>query len=156
VDADALNLLAKKPIVRKSWILTPHPGEAARLLKITPQDVQQDRMSALQALQTFYDGVCMLKGAGSLISAPHQLPALCDTGNPGMATGGMGDVLSGVIGGLVAQGIPLADATKLGVCMHATAGDLAAIDGERGMVALDLMPYLRKLANGAEDLNFEL
>jgi ADP-dependent NAD(P)H-hydrate dehydratase / NAD(P)H-hydrate epimerase len=148
VDADALNLLAKKPSARTNWILTPHPGEAARLLGITNKDVQADRLNAIQQLQHRYNGVCLLKGAGTLVLAPHTAAAICEAGNPGMATGGMGDVLSGVIGGLVAQGIPLADAAKLGVCLHANAGDLAAAQGgERGLIATDLMPYLRKLVN---------
>jgi hydroxyethylthiazole kinase-like uncharacterized protein yjeF len=148
VDADGLNLLAKNPMTRRQWILTPHPGEAARLLNTTVPDIQQNRLAALQKLQQHYDGVAVLKGAGTLVLGPHQLPALCDAGNPGMATGGMGDVLSGVIGGLVAQGVPLVDAAKLGVCLHAEAGDLAvATEGERGLIATDLLPYLRLLMN---------
>lgn len=148
VDADALNLISADPCSRNNWVLTPHPGEAARLLKQTVSVVQQNRLAALEKLQQIYEGVCVLKGAGTLILAPSQLPALCDAGNPGMATGGMGDVLSGVIGGLAAQGVSLADAAKLGVCLHAIAGDAAAKDGgERGLLAMDLMPYLRKLAN---------
>jgi NAD(P)H-hydrate epimerase len=147
VDADGLNLLASKPVARDNWILTPHPGEAARLIKQTPQQIQKDRLLALQHIQQFYDGVCVLKGAGTVVAVPHAKPALCEAGNPGMATAGMGDVLSGVIGGLLAQGVPLGEAAKMGVYLHAAAGDLAAKEGERGMVALDLMPYLRRLVN---------
>lgn len=147
LDADGLNLLAEQPHVNENWVLTPHPGEAARLLQSTSQVVQEDRLEAVKEIAKRYGGVCVLKGAGSLILAPNALPALCDKGNPGMATAGMGDVLSGVIGGLIAQGIPLGDAAKLGVCLHAAAGDLAAKEGERGMLAMDLMPYLRRLAN---------
>lgn len=147
IDADALNLLALNPATRHNWVLTPHPGEAARLLNQTNQDVQKNRLAALTRLQHTYDGVCVLKGAGSLISAPHHQPAICTEGNPGMATAGMGDVLSGVIGGLIAQGIPLPAAARVGVCLHAFAGDLAAKEGERGMIATDLMPYLRQLVN---------
>jgi ADP-dependent NAD(P)H-hydrate dehydratase / NAD(P)H-hydrate epimerase len=148
VDADALNLLSAKPVARRNWVLTPHPGEAGRLLKKTAAEVQQNRLEALSKLHQLYDGVCVLKGAGTLVLGPNLLPALCLDGNPGMATGGMGDVLSGVIGGLIAQGVPLADAAKLGVCLHAVAGDMAAkAGGERGMLAMDLMPYLRKLVN---------
>lgn len=147
VDADGLNLLSQTDQVNDNWILTPHPGEAARLLGQSAETVQEDRLDAIKTINKRYGGVCVLKGAGSLIVAPHSLPAICDKGNPGMATAGMGDILSGVIAGLVSQGVPLGDAAKLGVCMHATAGDLAAKEGERGMVAMDLMPFLKRLAN---------
>ncbi|MHB1948640.1 MAG: NAD(P)H-hydrate dehydratase [Gammaproteobacteria bacterium] len=148
VDADALNLLAENPQKKATWILTPHPGEAARLLKKLPQDIQKDRIAAVKQLQEQFGGVSVLKGAGSLIMGPEGEPAICTAGNPGMATGGMGDILSGVIGGLLAQGIPLADAAKLGVLIHAMAGDMAAQEGgERGMIATDLMMYLRHLVN---------
>src|SRR3990167_2753226 len=145
VDADGLNLLSHVAKVKENWILTPHPGEAGRLLKIKPQEVQQDRVRAVRALQKRYCGVCVLKGAGSLILAPDTLPAVCDKGNPGMSTAGMGDILSGIIGGLLAQKIPIDVAAKLGVLLHAMAGDLAAEQGERGMLATDLLPYLRRL-----------
>lgn len=147
LDADGLNLLAEKPIKKSNWILTPHPGEAARLLKKTTEEIQQDRVAAVLALQHAFSGWAVLKGAGSLIAGPDDDLAICTAGNPGMATGGMGDVLSGVLGGLVAQKIPLESAAKLGVLVHAMAGDLAAKEGERGMIASDLMPYLRKIVN---------
>lgn len=147
VDADGLNCLAEVNQFNENWVLTPHPGEAARLLGVSVQEVQQDRMAAAREINKRYGGVCVLKGAGSLVIAANSLPALCDKGNPGMATAGMGDVLSGVIAGLIGQGIPLGDAAKLGVCMHAMAGDLASKEGERGMIAMDLMPYLRRLSN---------
>jgi hydroxyethylthiazole kinase-like uncharacterized protein yjeF len=149
VDADALNLLAENPSKRSNWILTPHPGEAARLLKNTTAEIQEDRVEAIKALQQRYDGICVLKGAGTLVNGPLAATVICYAGNPGMATAGMGDVLSGVIGGLVAQKIPLLVAAKLGVLVHATAGDKAAeVGGERGMIATDLMPYLREVMNG--------
>lgn len=147
VDADALNILASKPLKYTNWILTPHPGEAARLLKKKTTEIQSDRLSAIKALQEKMGGVCVLKGAGSLILASNEPIAICDAGNPGMATAGMGDVLSGVIGGLLAQDIPLFDAAKLGVLIHAEAGDLAAKEGQRGMIATDLFPFLRRLVN---------
>lgn len=147
VDADGLNLLSHTDKFNENWILTPHPGEAARLINETSQTIQADRLTAIKTINKRYGGVCVLKGAGSLVLAPNSLPALCDKGNPGMASAGMGDILSGVIGGLISQGIPLSEAAKLGVCMHAMAGDLAAKEGERGMVATDLMPYLRRLSN---------
>lgn len=147
IDADGLNLLSKTELSNENWVLTPHPGEAARLLGVTTQQVQQDRLLAIKEINKRYGGVCVLKGAGTLVFSPNSLPGLCDKGNPGMATGGMGDVLSGVIAGLMAQKIPLGEAARLGCCMHAMAGDLAAKEGERGMVAMDLMPYLRRLSN---------
>lgn len=147
LDADGLNLLAEHNKKKANWILTPHPGEAARLLQTTPQAIQKNRLTMGKMIVQAYGGVCVLKGAGTLIFAEKMLPALCDKGNPGMATAGMGDILSGVIGGLVAQGISLADAAKLGVYIHAMAADSAAKDGERGMVATDLLPYLRRLSN---------
>jgi NAD(P)H-hydrate epimerase len=143
-----LNLLALKPIQNPNWILTPHPGEAARLLNITSQEVQKGRLAAAKEIQIKYDGVCVLKGSGSLVIGPDFKPAICEAGNPGMATGGMGDILSGVIGGLLAQKMPTIVAAKLGVLIHALAGDMAAQDGgERGMIASDLIPYLRHLVN---------
>jgi hydroxyethylthiazole kinase-like uncharacterized protein yjeF len=147
VDADGLNFLAQTDQYNENWILTPHPGEAARLLGTTSALVQQDRLTTIKEVNSRYGGVCVLKGAGSLVLAPNSLPALCDKGNPGMASAGMGDILSGVIGGLLAQGIPLGEAAKLGVCLHGMAGDMAAKEGERGMIAMDLMPYLRRLSN---------
>lgn len=147
VDADALNILATHPEKYSNWVLTPHPGEAARLLHITPEEVQGNRLTAAKSLQKKFGGVVVLKGAGTLIAASDAIPAICTVGNPGMATAGMGDILSGVIAGLMAQHIPLVSAAKLGVLLHALAGDLAAEEGERGMIATDLLPYLRFLVN---------
>jgi NAD(P)H-hydrate epimerase len=148
VDADGLNLLADKPTRRAHWILTPHPGEAARLLKTTTDVVQTDRLAAALQLQAKFGGVAVLKGAGTIVVGTDAKPAICYAGNPGMATGGMGDVLSGVIGGLLAQGLSSTIAAKLGVIIHALAGDRAAKQGgERGLLATDLMPYLRELVN---------
>lgn len=148
IDADALNLLASKPEYKTNWILTPHPGEASRLLKMSVEEIQQDRVGAVKKLQQKYGGVCVLKGAGTLVMGCEHKPVICQAGNPGMATGGMGDVLSGVIGGLLAQHIPMDAAAGLGVLVHAMAGDCAAQEGgERGMIASDLIPYLRHLVN---------
>jgi len=148
VDADALNLLAKNPKKSKIWILTPHLGEAARLLGTTTTKVQNDRCKAVQDLQQKYGGICILKGTGTLICDSEQKLYICPAGNPGMASGGMGDILSGIIGGLLAQGLKSSAAAKLGVMLHSSAGDLAAKEcGERGLLALDLLPYLRKISN---------
>jgi len=149
LDADGINLLAEFPQSRDNWVLTPHPGEAARLINETVADVQKDRLAAIKQIQARFGGTCVLKGAGSLIHSANQIPVLCDKGNPGMATAGMGDILSGVIGGLMVQGVPMADAAIIGVYLHAMAGDLAAQEGERGMIATDLLPYLRRLCNPA-------
>jgi NAD(P)H-hydrate epimerase len=148
VDADALNLLAADPLSRDDWILTPHPGEAGRLLKQSTSAVQQDRFAAIRQLVERYQGVVVLKGAGSLIAADAGPLRLCETGNPGMASGGMGDVLSGVLAALRAQGLGLFEAASAGVWLHGKAADLAAGEyGERGLLAGDLMPFLRKLIN---------
>jgi hydroxyethylthiazole kinase-like uncharacterized protein yjeF len=150
VDADALSFLTPETERKEQRILTPHPGEAARMLKMTAEEVQEERLIAIQKLHQLYGGVNVLKGAGTLILNSDSTPIMCEAGNPGMATAGMGDVLSGVIGGWVAQGLSLDNAAKLGVLLHASAGDLAAEEGERGMIASDLMPYLRRLANWNE------
>jgi NAD(P)H-hydrate epimerase len=155
VDADALNLLAESPHGNDHWVLTPHPGEAGRLLGISSSEVQSDRFAAIKVLQAKYGGVTVLKGAGSLIQADNAITDVCTAGNPGMASGGMGDVLTGVIAGLIAQGLSLDDAARYGVYLHAQAADLAASeDGERGLLAGDLMQPLRILANRAIDSLF--
>ena len=144
IDADGLNLLARAPTTNPDWILTPHPGEAARLLQCSNAEIQQDRFAAVAAIQAKYDGIAVLKGAGTLIASNNDC-AVSTTGNPGMASGGMGDVLSGVIAGLLAQGWSLKNAAQQGVYSHGRAADLAAEkDGERGLLASDLMPYLRR------------
>jgi len=148
VDADGLNVLAKSAGKHDNWVLTPHSGEAARLLQQTNEEVVADRLQAVHALQKKYGGVCVLKGAGTLVQEGAAMTGLCPYGNAGMASGGMGDVLSGVIGALIGQGLALGLAAKLGVCVHALAGDEAAkAGGERGTIASDLMSYLRKLVN---------
>lgn len=147
VDADGLNLLAIEPSQRDNWILTPHPGEAARLLDISIKEVQADRFSAVKQLAEKFGGTVILKGCGSLIYS-EGITYLCDEGNPGMASGGMGDVLTGIIASLLAQGFSLTDAAKVGVHLHAAAGDAAAKGaGERGLLASDLMPSIRRLVN---------
>lgn len=147
VDADALNLLAAEPCRREDWVLTPHPGEAARLLGSTSAAVQADRYAAVAALRQRYGGVVVLKGAGSLVADASGV-AVCTAGNPGMGSGGMGDVLTGVVAGLAAQGLSLAEAARVGVRVHALAADAAAAEGgERGLLATDLLPGLRRLVN---------
>lgn len=149
IDADALNLVAAAP--RKlppDTILTPHPGEAARLLSIETAAVQRDRHGALAALCARYGCVVVLKGAGTLVGGPGETTRIIDAGNPGMAVGGMGDLLTGVIAALRAQRLSPMDAASLGALIHGLAGDDAAADGgQRGLLPTDLLRPLRRLVN---------
>jgi ADP-dependent NAD(P)H-hydrate dehydratase / NAD(P)H-hydrate epimerase len=151
LDADALNLLAQQPAVRDhahdNWLLTPHPGEAARLLSTNTSHVQEARLQAVHDLVEQYGGTVVLKGAGTLVLSANQLPALCDRGNPGMAAPGMGDVLTGIIAGIAAQCGDLPLAARAGVHVHAVAGDMAARHGERGLLASDLFAHLPSCVN---------
>lgn len=149
LDADALNQLAEAPGGREDRVLTPHPGEAGRLLGVASAEVQRDRFAACAALAERYGGTVVLKGAGTLVRGAGGPPALCTGGNPGMASGGMGDVLSGIIGGLIAQGLTPGDAAEAGVFLHAAAADRAAVAGERGLLATDLLAELRALQNSS-------
>ena len=154
LDADALNLLSGERVRRADWILTPHPGEAGRLLGRSSLDVQRDRLGALEALRDRYGGTIVLKGSGTLVGGTGQCPWLIPTGNPGMATAGMGDVLTGIIAGLFAQwhgqeqaGTPVADIAAAAAFVHGAAGDAAAHVGQRGIVASDLFIQLRPWLN---------
>lgn len=159
LDADALNMISqgkcKEALTNlKELIITPHPGEAARLLGCTTSEVQNDRVAAVSQLQAQFGGVSILKGAGTLIAwnpgtnADRSQVARCAHGNPGMASGGMGDVLSGVLGGLLAQKYPLPESAQLGVCIHSKAADIEASEhGERGMLATDLLDSIHQLVN---------
>jgi NAD(P)H-hydrate epimerase len=146
-DADALNWLAESASRQEQRIITPHPGEAATLLALTVAEVQSDRRSALNRLEERYAGVVVLKGAGTLVSSATGAPWLCTSGNPGMASPGMGDVLTGIIAALLAQGLVAEDAAAVGVEVHARAGDRATASGERGLLASDLFPELRGIIN---------
>ena len=146
IDADALNLLAQDPVENENWVLTPHPGEASRLLKLSSTKVQENRLASVQAVQKKYKGICLLKGSGSLIACKQHC-SVCTSGNPGMATGGMGDVLTGIIAGLIAQGLSQYDAARFGAQLHAQSADIVAKDGMRGMLASDLFMPLRNLVN---------
>ncbi len=147
VDADGLNLLSETRQTRENWILTPHPGEAARLLRTDTASVQADRLGAAVSLAGTYGGVAVLKGAGTLVATGVDSISLCDRGNPGMATAGMGDVLAGLLGGLAVQGGDLQSVAQAGVLIHAACGDAAAASGERGLLAGDLMAHIRKWVN---------
>ncbi|HWS79021.1 MAG TPA: NAD(P)H-hydrate dehydratase [Thermomonas sp.] len=149
LDADALNLLgqsSRRLSVRD--VVTPHPGEAARLLGIDAAAVQRDRFAAAAALVERLGASVVLKGAGTLVATAGGVPAVICAGNPGMAVGGMGDLLTGCVAALLAQGFPPRDAAIAGALLHAGAGDAAARDeGERGLLPADLLPWLRRLAN---------
>jgi NAD(P)H-hydrate epimerase len=146
-DADALNLLAETPAKSERRIITPHPGEAGRLLGEDTAVVQGDRRAALAALQEQYGGVVVLKGTNTLVTSKKKVPWLCTAGNPGMASPGMGDVLTGIIAALLAQGLGKEASAVVGVEAHARAGDRAARAGERGTIASDLIAELRRVMN---------
>jgi len=147
LDADALNLLARKPERRRPrgapWILTPHPAEAARLLDTETRLVQSDRVGRALEIAERFDAIVVLKGCGSIVADPHGRYAICPLGNPGMATAGSGDVLTGVISAMLAQGLDGWQAACLGVTAHAAAGDFAAGRlGERSLLAGDITDHL--------------
>lgn len=149
VDADALKILSKKKRSSDQWVLTPHPGEAGCLLGVDNQQVQQDRFMSIDEITRRYGGTCVLKGAGSIVKTANKDDYyICRAGNPGMASAGMGDILSGVIAGLLAQGLTAIQAAKYGTLVHSMAADQAAKKGgERGLLASDLLDFLRELVN---------
>jgi hydroxyethylthiazole kinase-like uncharacterized protein yjeF len=147
-DADALNLLAISPDTRHNRVLTPHPGEAARLLGCSVAEIESDRLLSITKLVQKYGGAVVLKGAGSLIADAQGELAIADVGNPGMATGGMGDVLAGMIAAFIAQKLPLYRAACVGVVAHGAVADLlAARQGTRGLLPTDLLPYIPSVVN---------
>ena len=151
LDADGLNLLAREPRrFTQPAVLTPHPGEAARLLGSTIAEVEADRFAAARALADRFHAVAVLKGSSSLVADPDGRLDVCPWGNPGMAAGGMGDLLTGIVAALLAQGCDAWQAACLGVGLHARAGDGAARQGERGLLATDLLAPLRTLGNGLD------
>jgi hydroxyethylthiazole kinase-like uncharacterized protein yjeF len=150
-DADALNLLAINPDKRQNRVITPHPGEAARLLNCAVSQIESDRLLAVRRLAKRYGGTVVLKGAGTLV-ASHDRLGIIDVGNAGMGSGGMGDVLSGIIAALLAQKLTPYDAACAGCVAHGAAADvLARQRGTRGMLASDLLSTLYLFVN--PDLN---
>jgi NAD(P)H-hydrate epimerase len=148
VDADGLNLVARdRPALPAHSVLTPHPGEAARLLGVDTDAVARDRYGTVRAIAARHGAVAVLKGAGSLVATPEGEVAVCPWGNPGMASGGMGDVLTGVVAALLAQGFDAWNAACVGVALHARAGDVAAQAGQAGTLASDLFGPLQRLRN---------
>lgn len=151
IDADALNLVAGLgvEILRSlpACVISPHPGEASRLLGVSVADVEADRLGAARLLQQRSGAVVILKGVGTIVDDGVRV-SVCAHGNPGMASGGMGDVLSGIIAALMAQGMPAKDAARTAVVLHSAAADKLAIEeGECGLAASDLIPVVRKLLN---------
>jgi NAD(P)H-hydrate epimerase len=152
LDADGLNLLAREPrVFTTPTVMTPHPGEAARLLGVAVDDVERDRFAAVRELARRYGAVVVLKGAGSLVADADGRLDVCPWGNPGMASGGMGDLLTGIVAAMLAQGCEPWKAACLAVGLHARAGDIAARQGERGLLASDLLDPLRSLGNALPD-----
>jgi NAD(P)H-hydrate epimerase len=149
IDADALHVLADAPRpLPAQTVLTPHPGEAAHLLGCSSADVERDRFAAALELAKRYSAAVVLKGVGSIVATPEGICGVCLDGNPAMATAGMGDVLTGVVAGLLAQGRSASDALRFAVCLHAAAGDdAAALEGPHGMLATDVLAALRRVQN---------
>lgn len=150
LDADALNLIAREQIqlntMNHPYVLTPHPKEAARLLNVETSQIQKDRFSAVKKMAKKYHAQVLLKGTGSLVCvSANSTIGICTAGNPGMATGGMGDVLSGIIGGLLAQGVNHNHCLALATCLHAEAADMAAKGRQRSLLPSDLFKPLRRL-----------
>lgn len=147
LDADALNLLAESPRRLNNAVMTPHPGEAARLLGTSIATVQADRQAAAKTLFERFGATVVLKGAGSLVVSGSDQTWVCTHGHEGMATAGMGDVLTGVIASLIAQGADVVSAARLGVLLHARAAEDAGTDGKIGILASDLLQPLRRRRN---------
>ncbi len=144
LDADGLNALAEAPIVRSNWILTPHPGEAARLLDTDVESIEKDRFHAVRCLADKYQAVVVLKGWGTLIAEPSGRVSLCDRGTPAMASAGMGDALTGVVASLWGQGMAAIEAARYGVLIHALAGERAA-HGKRQITAPQLIDHISEV-----------
>lgn len=152
IDADAVTLIAKNPGLLKKLkipvILTPHPGEMARLIGKKSRDVQDDRINVSRDFASEYGVYLVLKGARTVISTPDGKVFINPTGNPGMATAGMGDVLTGIIGGLLAQGYNAENSCKIGVFVHGLAGDLAREEiSDSGFLATEVASYVPKAIN---------
>ncbi|HVE84585.1 MAG TPA: NAD(P)H-hydrate dehydratase, partial [Myxococcales bacterium] len=150
IDADGLNALAGEldalSGARAQVVLTPHPGEMSRLTGKPTQEIQADRLAAARGLAQAHRVVVILKGARTVIALPDGSCLVNPTGNPGMATGGTGDVLAGLCGGLLAQGLSREDAALVGTYVHGLAGDRAARrTGKMGLIASDLLDGLQQV-----------
>ena len=149
IDADGLFHLKRSGLKRDNWVLTPHPGEASNLLDCSSEDIQNNRFMAVEEICRIYGGVCVLKGAGTLICDEDKIVSLCNSGNPGMATAGMGDVLSGMIGSFIGQNFNLRQAAEAGVWLHGFCGDKAAREkGEASLIATDVIDHIPGVLKG--------
>ncbi|KPV96609.1 Bifunctional NAD(P)H-hydrate repair enzyme Nnr [Pseudoalteromonas sp. P1-9] len=146
IDADGLNLLAQKPINLAHMIITPHSGEASRLLGIPSSEIELNRFDSVSKLAKQYNAIALLKGVGSLVANSHHT-VINTSGRASMASAGMGDCLSGIIAGLIAQGMPNFEAVQLAVNIHGRAAEIAEQQGKRGMLVSDLYPLIRKLVD---------
>lgn len=146
IDADGLNILAQEGlelVAKKNVVLTPHPGEMARLAGLPVADIQADRVEVARSFAKKWGLVLVLKGARTVVAGPDGTVFVNPTGNPGMATGGTGDVLAGMIGSLLAQGLGPVEAATAAVFLHGLAGDLGVVQlGAAGLVAGDVVDYL--------------
>ena len=153
LDADGLTALATQPktlpTTNRSLILTPHPGEMAKLIRSTPKDVQEDRISISRNFAQSHHVHLVLKGHRSLIATPKGEVFINPTGNPGMASGGTGDVLTGMIGGLICQGFDILPSLQMAVYLHGLAGDEMAQElGEKSLIARDIIEKIPALLQG--------
>ena len=150
IDADGLNLLpefSKKLPLPKKIVLTPHLGEAARLLNTSVEKVKKNKVSAAKRISNKYNSVVVLKSHETLICKEDKI-YICDKGNPGMATAGMGDVLSGMISGLIAQKLSLFEAACLGVDLHARAGDIySEKNNQQSLLPTDIIDLFARVIN---------
>lgn len=152
IDADALNAISKNVDILKKikpkYVITPHPGEMSRLINKSAEHIKNNRFLVAKKFSHDYNAVVVLKGAGTIVAEPGGKSYINTTGNPGMATAGSGDVLTGIIAGFLSQGLKMFDASIVGVYVHGLAGDFAAKDkGEIGLIAGDILeniPYAIK------------
>ena len=147
IDADGLVFVKEKKLKQDNWVLTPHPGEAAALLNTSSKDIQKNRQLSLKNISNKFGGVIILKGHNTMIGYGENPSNICLKGNPGMATAGSGDVLAGIVSAMIGQGLSLFEASSVAVEIHANAGDLASMDGERGLVAGDIIDEIRGCVN---------
>jgi hydroxyethylthiazole kinase-like uncharacterized protein yjeF len=156
LDADALNLLAANEALRgklltreAATLLTPHPAEAARLLQVSTSEIQRDRVASAISIAERYRSEVVLKGAGSVCASPNGTWAINTSGNPGMASAGMGDVLTGILAALLAQGAAPGTALRAGVYLHGAAADalVAKGIGPVGLTASEVIDAARELVN---------